>query len=49
VKVFRVRLPPEAPEEIHAVDQDGGLVQSNIRRRKWLADTVGSSYLIAIH
>jgi len=31
VKVLRVRLPLEAPEEIDPVDQDGGLIESNIR------------------
>ena len=30
VKVLRVRLPPQTPEEINAVDQNGGLVQSDI-------------------
>jgi hypothetical protein len=30
VKVLGVRLPPEAPEEIDSIDQDGGLVQSDI-------------------
>jgi hypothetical protein len=40
VKVLGVRLPPEAPEEIDAVDQDNGLIQSDIGRRERLADAV---------
>ena len=34
VKVLGVRLPPQTPEEIDAVDQDDGLVQSDIGRRQ---------------
>jgi len=41
VKVFRVRLPLEAPEEIDTVDQDNGLVQSYIGRCERLADAIG--------
>ena len=41
VKVLRVRLPLEAPEEIDTVDQDNGLVQSYIGRCERLADAIG--------
>ena len=41
MKVFRVRLPPQTPEEIDAVDQNDCLVQSDIGCGKRLADAVG--------
>jgi len=49
VKVLGVRLPPQTPEEIDAVDQNNCLVQSDIGRGKRLADTVGFSSLIPVH
>jgi hypothetical protein len=44
-----VRLPPQTPEEIDAVDQDDCLVQSDIGCGKRLADTIGFSNLIPVH
>ena len=43
-----MRLPPQTPEEIDPVDQDNGLVQSDIGRCKRLANAVRFRDQIAI-
>ena len=48
VKVLGMRLPPQTPEEIDAVDQDNCLVQSDIGKRERLADAVRLRDQIAI-
>lgn len=40
--------PLWTPEEIHAVDQNNGLVKSDIGRRERLADAVGFRDQIAV-
>jgi hypothetical protein len=48
MKVLGVRLPPQTPEKIDAVDQNDCLVQSDIGRGKRLADAVRLRDQIAI-